>query len=137
MSWPNLPARNAPAKSVRANAWMKPHDQLEQQLELLPPKGPKVLDSDVAKMLQILAGNGWLTSGQIQALTEWQERYVRAVANASRGRVLSYPGSPGYKLTREATKAEVDAADILGHQANEMRRRLVEIRNVFYGRRAA
>jgi len=116
---------------------MKPHDQLEQQLELLPPKGPKVLDSDVAKMLQILAGNGWLTSGQIQALTEWQERYVRAVANASRGRVLSYPGSPGYKLTREATKAEVDAADILGHQANEMRRRLVEIRNVFYGRRAA
>jgi len=112
---------------------MKPHEQLE----LLPPKGPKVSESDVAKLLQILPGNGWLTSGQIQALTGWHERYVRAVANASRGRVLSYPGSPGYKLTREATKEEVDGADILGHQANEMRRRLVEIRNVFYGRRSA
>ena len=116
---------------------MKPHDQHEQQFELFPPKGPRVLDADVAKLLQILPGNGWLTSVQIRALTGWQERYVRAVANASRGRVLSYPGSPGYKLTREATKEEVDAADILGHQANEMRRRLVEIRNVFYGRRAA
>jgi len=88
-------------------------------------------------MLQILPGNGWLTSGQIQALTGWPERYVRALANASGGRVLSYPGSPGYKLTKEATKEEVDAADILGHQANEMRRRLIEIRMVFYGRRTA
>jgi hypothetical protein len=108
-----------------------------EQAELFPPKAPKVLDSDVAKVLQILVGNGWLTSGQIQALTGWHERYVRAVANASRGRVLSYPGSPGYKLTIEAAKEEVDAADILGHQANEMRRRLIEIRNVFYGRRSA
>jgi hypothetical protein len=108
-----------------------------EQPELFPPKGPKISETDVGKLLQFLAGNGWLAGRQIQAVLGWQERYLRGVANASRGRVLSYPGSPGYKLTKEATKEEVDAADILGHQANEMRRRLIEIRNVFYGRRQA
>jgi len=111
---------------------MKPHEQLE----LLPAKAPKIVAEDVAKLLQILVGSGWLTSREIKAKTGWQDRYLRALANASLGRVLSYPGSPGYKLTMEATKEEVDSADILGHQANEMRRRLLEIRKVFYRRRA-
>ena len=110
-----------------------------QQLDLLPAraKAPRVSDDDVAALQQHLRGRGWLTSAELLAdpgLADWSERSLRAVASASNGRVLSYPGSPGYRLTKEATIEEIQAADTLRHQADEMRQRWLQIQRIYHGK---
>lgn len=113
-------------------------DQLPLPLE---KKGPNVPQLDVDLLLSVLSGNGWLKANQIAEQIfvrkglHWQERYIRAVAHASKGSVISYPGSPGYKITTEATIKEIQAASAcLRHQANEMTRRATEIDRVYHGK---
>lgn len=43
-------------------------------------------------------GKGWLKSAQLGAKTWDEKRHLRAIANASNGRIVSWQGSPGYKL---------------------------------------
>ena len=116
------------------------------QLELVPPAAPEVDAAEVEFLLRLLEGRDWQTARAVAALPEWQRRFptlnaanaerrVRALASASGGRVLSCPGSPGYKLTREATIAEIQGATTrLRHQAGEMTGRAVEIDRVYHGK---
>jgi len=119
---------------------------VNEQLDLLPPSAPPVNSEDVALLISVLAGNGWMKTPEVAAAPEFQlrfggskmanfERKIRAIANRSEGFVLSYPGSPGYRLTVEAKIEEIQTATAkLRHQAGQMIQRALEIDRVYHGK---
>ena len=80
---------------------------------------PKVSADEVQTLCRLLRGQGWRTAAEIGALVTlpgtsmaaaerpWNDRKIRAIAEASDGAVVSYPGSPGYILFDEASQAEI------------------------------
>jgi hypothetical protein len=118
---------------------------MSDQLQLLPEKAPSIDASEIARMCLVLEGAGWLTAEDVaqvlflhaeEGVTEAHKRRIRAIANASDGRILSYPGSKGYKLTRQATVEEINTATAkLRHQAGEMHQRALEIDRVYHGKK--
>ena len=100
---------------------------------------PKDLDhdrfneADVDLMVALLGNGAWWRAAEVCDWVShhdmsWDTRYVRKLAHASGGRVLSYPGSPGYKLTAKATDNEVKAGcSVLLSQSVAMRERRDEI----------
>jgi len=119
---------------------------VNDQLELLPAKAPAVSSEDVALLIRVLRGNDWMKISEVAATAEFQHRFeglkpanferrIRAIANRSEGFVLSYPGSPGYRLTVEAKIEEIQTATAkLRHQAGQMIQRAVEIDRVYHGK---
>lgn len=117
------------------------------QLEFLPSKAPPVSDQEVELLIKVLTGSGWMTARQIAARPEFilrfqwckqsnVERKIRAIANRTEGFVISYPGSPGYKLTLEAAIEEINIATAcLRHQAGEMSKRALQIDRVYHGKK--
>lgn len=90
------------------------------QLDLpIAQKAPEQTDYDVDALCAHLQGQGWIKAGEMP----WHgERYIRALANASKGRIIS--GQLGYRLTKEATFEEViHAENWLRHQARAMMER--------------
>lgn len=82
--------------------------------------------TEIITVLRALTGAGWKTARQLGAMTGFNERTLRSLANASDGQIIS--GQQGYKLTREATRDEIHhAANWLKHQAAEMQRRAIAI----------
>lgn len=87
-----------------------------------------------------LADGRWHSAEQ---LAQWMsfgagdnaKRHVRALAAASDGRVLSYPGSPGYKLTMLSTPEDMNPLARTRHQAKQMIARTIEIERVWHGRK--
>jgi hypothetical protein len=88
-----------------------------EQLDLLRVKAPPAPRTEqVEKLLEVLRQEkGWLAAKEIAAklglgaLTEAAiERHVRKVAAASAPRVVSYPGSPGYKLWELCSVDEIN-----------------------------
>lgn len=76
------------------------------------PGGKFVVTPDHVKwLINRLRGNGWVTSSDLGASTENEKRAVRAIAAATNGAVVSYPGSPGYKLLDECTLEELRHGD--------------------------
>lgn len=70
-----------------------------------------VCADSVNELCSLLAQRGWLTAAEIlDKRPEWTERFIRLLASASGGRVLSGPGTPGYCLASEATLPELDHA---------------------------
>lgn len=81
-------------------------DQLN--LTLRQP-APAVSADDVAALLRVLSDQpDWLTAGEIAALIGFTDRKVRAVAAAAMPQVVSYPGSPGYRLFSACTLEEIN-----------------------------
>jgi hypothetical protein len=113
---------------------------MTEQLALIERDAPKVSADEVQLMLQVLSSRGWLRAEAVGEWAfsmfgvKWSDRKVRAIANASIGRIISYPGSPGYKLTLDCTPEEIEGAGKLKHQADEMTRRYVEIEKVWHAR---
>lgn len=105
---------------------------------LTQPGSTIVTQADVNMLLTILAG-GWRKSSEIAADYRWSERYpgiskdnserrIRAIAAASNGQILSYPSSPGYRVTSEASSEEIRTALAkIRHQAREMFDRATQI----------
>lgn len=88
-------------------------------------------DPRVEEFVGWLAGRGWVTAAQIEGAKDWSDRDIRALAEASEGRVIS--GQRGYKLTREANPDEASqAADWLKNQGQKMMARAVKIQRVFH-----
>lgn len=71
-------------------------------------QAPDVSPEQVEAFVQYLTGRDWTYRRQIEADTGWDERLVRALSRAARPRVVSYPGSPGYKLWNRCTVEELD-----------------------------
>jgi hypothetical protein len=117
------------------------------QPELFPPKAPLVSDQEVHLLIKVLSGRDWMRARQIAATPEFIDRFersklsnierkIRAIANKTDGFVISYPGSPGYKLTLECTIGEIQIATAaLRHQAGEMTARALKIDRVYYGKK--
>ena len=70
---------------------------------------PEVAPEDVERFVAYLSGRDWTPRRVIQADLGWDERKVRAVARASRPRIVSFPGSRGYKRFELCTVPEHDA----------------------------
>jgi hypothetical protein len=107
---------------------------------------PTVNPSDVALLAVILSTGEWMLAREIAVNWRWlevypqketqsrqawitaQERKIRAVASASGGSVISYPGAPGYRLHSCATSEEIKTAVAkLRHQSAEMHARATAI----------
>ena len=90
---------------------------------------PSTGDIDAPTLVALLKAHGdWLTGAQIRACLGWDERRVRAAAEGADGKVLSGPGSPGYKLTADATPEDMMVVHTLESQARRMMARAVAIR---------
>lgn len=102
-------------------------------------EAPPVTNFDLALLETILEENGdWMFAKDIAVSWRWQEKFphlegsrsawmtkqerkIRAIASASHGSVLSWPGSPGYRLRAQASEKEVQTAIAkLKHQGGEM-----------------
>lgn len=108
-------------------------DQPEDALGLFRPPHA---DPDVDRLIRWLEGRGWTKASQIQSAlgATFSERRIRDIANASEGQIISWPGSPGYRITREATPDERDKAiNNLRSQADNMTRRALQISRTHRG----
>ena len=105
-----------------------------QQLELPISEAPgkTVSEADVAELeAWLLKAGNWTKAKDFPA--PWNERSLRALANASKGRIIS--GQRGSLVTRLATIKEVQhAAAWLRHQAAQMQYRALEIDRVYHGK---
>lgn len=115
-----------------------------KQLDLLQPEPapaiPHVRENDpnVEFLCRLIEGRDWITSALIleemeRPVTESNKRWLRALADASGGRVAG--GQKGYKLTRQMTRAEYDHwRNWMNHQADEMKRRVLAADHVWFAR---
>lgn len=79
---------------------------------------------------------GWMTAEEIAALMpEATERTVRKIASAAAPTVVSYPGSPGYKLWAACTVEEINhAIASFEAQATDMIKRANLYRRAYHKR---
>jgi len=83
---------------------------------------------------EALSGNGWKTAREIREATGIDDRVLRLCAESSDGEIIS--GQLGYKLTAEATPAEIIHAESwLLSQAKRMTDRARQIRVAMNRRR--
>ncbi|MFZ4764908.1 MAG: hypothetical protein ACOYMN_08120 [Roseimicrobium sp.] len=88
---------------------------------------------DIALLTNILRDSDWVTAASIREgwMPHWPDRYVRLLAAASDGAILS--GQKGYKLTLECTPEEVRlATNWLRSQARQMITRSLAIARKFH-----
>lgn len=109
---------------------------------------PEISREEVALLEAILGTGEWMHAREIAEHSRWRqmfpqragqsektyreaaERRIRGIANGSGGSILSYPGSPGYRLRVAATSDEVRTAIAkLKHQGAEMMSRASAIEN--------
>lgn len=74
---------------------------------------PVVTPADAERLVKVLeASSGWLTAAAIAnalfgKVNEQTKRRVRAIANAAGDAIVSYRGSPGYRLWTHCTVDEL------------------------------
>jgi hypothetical protein len=97
---------------------------------------PEVLDARLAELIRALKGQGWVKAARLRELG-FSDRELRLlVEHDEAGDVLSFPGSPGYKLYEEATIEEIGRCVALKNQSRGMMRRFVRYwRRLHRGRR--
>ncbi len=106
-----------------------PADQIHLDLPRSPGKKPVVDEAEVDRLIMWLSGRGWVTRRAIERSTDWDDRQVRALAEASGGHILG--SQRGYRLTCQATPAERDECiGRLRGQRDKMWRRITQISNV-------
>jgi hypothetical protein len=85
--------------------------QLSLDLNKQASRAPKVTRQNVDWFIDQLRGKGWVRSVALGATTEAQKRRLRAIAELADGAIVSYPGSPGYKLLDSCTLEELRRGD--------------------------
>ena len=97
---------------------------------------PTPSKADELALVSFLQGRVWMTAAQISAATGWTDRAVREVASGS-DQVISYPGSPGYKLLQDCTVEEYHHyREARRAQAREMVGKVIRTDRIFYRRSA-
>lgn len=92
------------------------------------------LDARLSQLIATLRGQGWTRRRQLETLG-FDERELRdLVEHDEAGAILSFPGSPGYRLFDEATIPEIEKAGALKSQARRMLRRHVRYQRRRHGR---
>lgn len=78
--------------------------------------------NEIDGLAAFLFSRGWVKASAIEAALGFDERKIRAIAEASEGMIISGPGCPGYMLFSSAEQLpDVDqAANRLESQANRM-----------------
>jgi hypothetical protein len=106
------------------------------QLELCLPRAVDTADLEAAKraLVEVLSGRGWMTARELREMG-FNDRVLRLIVEADEdGEILSYPGSPGYRLFDEAPFAELDGVKALKSQGRAMLRRFVRYERRRHGR---
>lgn len=109
-------------------------DTLELGLQL---PGPAVPSAEVERLVAVLReGGGWMTAEEIAAKMEkTTERRIRKVASAAAPAIVSFPGSPGYKLWANCTVEEINhAIEAFESQARDMIKRANLFRRAYHRR---
>ena len=75
---------------------------MEPEQTTLRFDGQERRDPEIATLIAYLRGQGWRPAKQISDALGWDDRAVRELASES-DEVISYPGSPGYKLLEDCT----------------------------------
>ena len=100
-------------------------------------KATSVSVAEVAALVTILKDRDWTPAEALAGLLGkgWTDRKVRAVASACVPNVVSYPGSPGYKLWDACTIEEINhAIAAFESQARDMTQRAILYRNAYHRR---
>lgn len=87
---------------------------------------PAVTPEQVEQLVAVLReGAGWMKADAIsEKMPGTNERKVRKIASAAGASIVSYPGSPGYKLWAFCTVDEIShAINSLQSQASDMVKR--------------
>ncbi len=114
--------------------------QLEFLYEQPEPtsSAPVVTPEQVAQLVAVLhEAAGWISAKEIAAKMgeDTGDREVRAIASAARPVVVSFPGSPGYKLWALCTVQEIDRCILaFESQGNDMIRCAVLYRAAYHKR---
>jgi hypothetical protein len=88
-------------------------------------------DAQLNHLLSVLADARWHTARELKVYG-FSDRALRALVENSRGQVLSFPGSPGYKLFSAATIAEINQSKALLNQGRAMIRRFLRYKKRFH-----
>lgn len=106
-----------------------------------PKAGPVVTSEQVERLVKILEDDGgWVCASDIggRAGAGMSDRTIRAAANAACPQVISYPGSPGYKLMKFCTVEEINhCIAAFQSQGTEMLKRANLITRAYHRRGAA
>lgn len=76
-------------------------------------------------LVAALRGRGWVTARELRSVGFTDRELRDIVEHDSTGQILSYPGSPGYRLFDEATLDEIARARTLRSQARAMLNRFL------------
>ena len=102
---------------------------MSNQPNLFSARRPAVSETDVAQLVTALKGTGWRLRRDLERVLGWNDRKVRAVAEASQGEVLG--SDLGYRLTIEASCTEIEAWDArFAGQIQAMQARRAAVRRV-------
>lgn len=107
---------------------------LQPELDFTAPAPAAVGPDRLADLIATLRGRGWLTRQQLEQLGFGERELRKLVEQDERAEILSYPGSPGYRLFAEATLPEIRRADALKSQARPMLRRWLRYQRRLHAR---
>lgn len=97
------------------------------QADFFAQEAPKVQPGEADQFVELLRGRGWRTAIQLGARRDSERRKIRAIAEASNGRILC--GQYGYALTAEASQEDVSHCIArMRSQATKMNKRADEIK---------
>jgi hypothetical protein len=98
---------------------------------------PEVAPEQVEQLVAVLRDSGgWMTAVEIAARIEGaSERRIRKIASAAAPAVVSFPGSPGYKLWAACSVDEINhAIEAFEAQATDMIKRANLYRKAYHRR---
>jgi len=100
------------------------------QLELVPEDS---IEADVGKLLRVLTSAGWLTRKQLAPYVGWDDRHLRAVAEAAGDRIVR--GPKGFCLFDDASLDDIKhAIAICEAQSTKMAAYSLTLRQKLHGR---
>lgn len=102
-----------------------------------PAAAPLATAEDVERLVDLLRGRGWVSAAELSGIAGQglSDRKIRAIARAAAPGVVSYPGSPGYKLWDECSVEEINhAIEAFESQARDMTARAILYRQAYHAR---
>ena len=105
--------------------------------QLRPSADPAHIAIRLATLRATLRGQGWLTARQLADLGYSDRELRQLVEHDATGDILSYPGSPGYKLFTDASVEEIARTQSLRSQGRAMLSRYLRYQRRLHRGRAS